>query len=49
VLDECEQMTVELLPAIFTIDISDTPVLTFEAQNLREAREVCHEHWLKED
>jgi hypothetical protein len=43
------QMTVELLPAIFTIDIGDTPVLTFEAQNLREAREVCHEHWLKED
>jgi hypothetical protein len=35
--------------AIFTIDIGDTPTVTFEAQNLREARELCHEHWLKED
>jgi hypothetical protein len=23
--------------------------VTFEAQNLREARKLCHEHWLKED
>ena len=42
-------MTADLLPTIFTIDIGDTPTLTFEARNLREAREVCHEHWLKED
>jgi hypothetical protein len=49
VLDESDQMTIDLLRAIFTIDIGDAPALTFEAQNLREARELCHEHWLKED
>jgi hypothetical protein len=37
------------VPAIFTIDIGDTPTVTFEAQSLREARELCREHWLKED
>jgi hypothetical protein len=42
-------MTADLVPAIFTIDIGDTPTVTFEAQNLREARKLCHEHWLKED
>jgi hypothetical protein len=42
-------MTADLVPAIFTIDIGDTPTVTFEAQNLREARELCHEHLLKED
>jgi hypothetical protein len=42
-------MTAELVPAIFTIDIGETPTLTFEARNLREARELCREHWLKED
>ena len=42
-------MTADLLSAIFTIDVDDRPTLTFEARNLREAREVCHEHWLKED
>ena len=42
-------MTADLVPAIFTIDIGDTPTVTFEAQNLREARKLCHEHWLMED
>ena len=42
-------MTADLVPAIFTIDIGDTPTVTFEARNFREARELCHEHWLKED
>jgi hypothetical protein len=42
-------MTADLLPAVFTIEIGDTPTVTFEAQNLREARELCHEHWLKDD
>ena len=42
-------MTADLVPAIFTIDIGDRPTVTFEAQNLREARKLCHEHWLKED
>jgi hypothetical protein len=37
------------LPSIFSIDINEKPTVTFEAQNLREARELCHEHWLKED
>jgi hypothetical protein len=37
------------LPAIFTIEIGDTPTLTFEAQNLREAHELCREQWLKTD
>jgi hypothetical protein len=38
-----------LVHAIFTIDIGDAPTLIFEAHNLREARELCHEQWLKED
>ncbi len=42
-------MTTDLVPAIFTIDVDDRPTMTFEALNLREARELCHEHWLKED
>jgi hypothetical protein len=36
-------------PSIFTIEIGGTPTLTFEAQNLREAHELCHEPWLKAD
>ena len=28
---------------------SDTPMLTFEAQSMREAQELCHEQWLKDD
>jgi hypothetical protein len=38
-----------MLPSIFTIEIGDTPTLVFEAQNLREAHELCHEQWLKGD
>jgi hypothetical protein len=34
---------------VFTIDVGDTPTVTFEAQNLREARELCHEQWLQDD
>jgi hypothetical protein len=40
-------MTANVLPKIFTIEIDDTPTLTF--QNLREAQELCHEQWLKDD
>jgi hypothetical protein len=36
-------------PGIFTLDIGGKPVLTFEAKNLREAWELCHERWLRED
>jgi hypothetical protein len=42
-------MTANVLPSIFTIEIGDTPTLTFEAQNLREAHELCHEQWLKDE
>jgi hypothetical protein len=42
-------MIANLPASIFTIEIGDTPVLTFEAQNFREARELCHEQWLKDD
>src|SRR5229473_7736566 len=43
------EMTANVLPTIFTIEIGNTPTLTFEAQNLREAHELCHEQWLKDD
>ena len=42
-------MTANALPKIFTIEIGGTPTLTFEVQNLREAHELCHEQWLKDD
>jgi hypothetical protein len=38
-----------MLPSIFIIEIGDTPTLAFEAQNLREAHELCHERWLRGD
>ncbi|MCK7475411.1 MAG: hypothetical protein MZV49_22400 [Rhodopseudomonas palustris] len=34
---------------IFTIDVGQRPVLAFEAKNLREAHEMCHESWLLSD
>ena len=42
-------MTANVLSPVFTIEIDGTPTLTFEAQSLREAHELCHEHWLKND
>jgi hypothetical protein len=42
-------MTANVLSRVFTIEIGDTPTLTFEAQNQREAQELCHEQWLKDD
>jgi hypothetical protein len=42
-------MTANALPSVFTIEIDGTPTLTFEAQNLGEAHELCHEEWLKSD
>jgi hypothetical protein len=42
-------MPAELLPAIFTLDVGSRPILSFEAKNLREAHEICHEQWLRED
>jgi hypothetical protein len=43
------EMITNVLPSIFTIEIGDTPTLAFEAQNLREAHELCQEQWLKND
>ena len=42
-------MIENVLPSIFTIEIGGKPTLVFEAQNLREAHELCHEQWLKGD
>jgi hypothetical protein len=42
-------MIANLLPSIFTIEIGGKPTLAFEAKNLREAHELCHEQWLKND
>lgn len=38
-----------LQPLIFTLDVGQKPILTFEAKNLREAHEICHEQWLLAD
>jgi predicted GH43/DUF377 family glycosyl hydrolase len=42
-------MIAYLLPSVFTIEIDGKPILSFEAINLREAYELCHERWLKSD
>ena len=38
-----------LSPAIFTLDIGGKPTLAFEAKNLRESQQLCHEYWLRRD
>jgi hypothetical protein len=43
------KMTANVLFRSFTIEIGDTSTLTLEAQNLREAQELCHEQRLKDD
>ena len=35
--------------AIFTLDIDGRPTLAFEAKNLRESQQLCHESWLRQD
>jgi hypothetical protein len=37
------------MSAIFTLDIGGKPTLTFEAKNLRESSELCHEPWLRDE
>jgi hypothetical protein len=37
------------VPAVFTLDVGGRPTLSFEAKNLRESWEICHEEWLKAD
>jgi hypothetical protein len=46
---EQREMIANVLPSIFTIEIGGAPTLVFEAKNLREAHELCHEQWLKGD
>src|SRR4051794_18058852 len=46
---EDDGLKAALLPGVFALDIGGKPTLTFEAKNLREAWEVCHEAWLKDD
>jgi hypothetical protein len=43
------KMITNVLPSIFTIETGGTPTLVFEAKNLREAHELCHEQWLRGD
>ena len=38
-----------LSPAIFTLDVGGRPTLAFEAKNLRESQQLCHEYWLRRD
>ena len=38
-----------LPPPIFTLDIDGKPILAFEAKNLRESQQLCHERWLRQD
>ena len=35
--------------AVFALDVAAEPVLTFEAANLREASQLTHEEWLRQD
>jgi hypothetical protein len=34
---------------IFALDVDGKPTTAFEANNLREARELCKEKWLRDD
>jgi hypothetical protein len=43
------EMTGDLVAHVFTIDVGGTATVTFEAQNIREAHELCHEQWLQDD
>ncbi len=42
-------MTPTLFPSIFTIEIGGTPTVTFEANSLHEASEICNALWLRDD
>jgi hypothetical protein len=37
------------MSAIFTLDVDGKPILSFEAQNLRESSELCREQWLRDE
>jgi hypothetical protein len=36
------------LGLIYTIEVDGKPTVTFEARQLREAAELCHEAWFRE-
>lgn len=38
-----------IAPTVFTLDIDGKPTFSFEAKNLRESWELCHEEWLREE
>ena len=42
-------MTPTLFPSVFTIEIGGKPTVTFEAESLGEANEICNAPWLRED
>jgi hypothetical protein len=46
---KAKSATTALLPSLFTIVIADTAILSFEAQNIREAYELTREGWLLAD
>ncbi|SDJ63110.1 MULTISPECIES: hypothetical protein [Bradyrhizobium] len=37
------------LGLIFTIEVAGRPTVSFEARQLREASELCHEEWFRSD
>jgi hypothetical protein len=37
------------MAAIFTLDIDGRPTVAFEAKNLREASQLSHEQWFRDD
>jgi hypothetical protein len=38
-----------IMTAIFTLEIGDKPIVSFEAENLRESSELCREQWFQDD
>ena len=39
----------ELPASIFTVDVDEKPIVSFEAKNLREAHELVRETWFRDD
>ena len=38
-----------IMKAIFTLEIGDKPIVSFEAKNLRKSSELCREQWFQDD
>jgi len=43
------KMMLTALESVFTMEIDGRPTVTFEANSLREASELCKEDWLRAD